>query len=853
MIEGAITVTTNVTGAAVTVTSGSSVVATGAAVGTTFTTGKVANGTYTVKVSAPGYKDATKEVVVNDDVAINVELEKVSFEAAQVGRQTIKVTGDDLTDKVADYVLKKGKSTVSIASVKLSDDKKSAIVTGASSNLTEGDYTICFNKGVEYPLTVKAETVDKIEVVGNTLVPTSDYNGSDKKDVTVEFKVLNQFGEKMAGTITPTSTLGTATLATAPTKDKNGVIKVTLTTAASLGVTKGTLVLVETATGKSTTAELVVGTKAAISKIDMLGLYDISDTNNAKAVDKMVTKDDPSKYALLVKAYDQYGNSLSTIKGGSSSPEATISVNGLSDLSIAANDYSDVVKVNGVDYIKIPFVSGTLNTAGKAVVTIVGNSVGLLAKQEITVEKKAEVEDLTIAPVDTLYVGTKTEVEFTAKDTTGKEVKDFKTLNALGADKFGGNGDFKWERQKDGSAKLFIEPSEKADSATFITGTSSAPTGKDSKSVVFMTTCGSNIHTYTIPVYAKKKATAIVGLNSNVAKAALVGGNALELKQEDFVIQDQYGNNMTADEVAARVSDGLYIRAFKKASGTGFADTYDTEATTIYTKIGGKSIPVFTCNTDDTAGTSTFTFCLATANAKSSEEGDNFVPNSDFDVTLQSVEMKNITDFEVSGVDSIYYKNSTSTANVEDSVDLTVTGKSAGVIVNIPSTKYTIIESAHIKVESQKIKTEASTGVDTDLKNDVKETIEVVIDNAEGTSIKKEITVSIVEPKATTIFDQKDLADDTLTKETAKKLNTLTSTAKVKNQYGHESTIDLANARATVDLSTVPSDWKVEFNNTANAAIKATSKSTTTEAYVDVTYTLSSGLTYTGTVKLTVQ
>ena len=153
--------------------------------------------------------------------------------------------------------------------------------------------------------------------------------------------------------------------------------------------------------------------------------------------------------------------------------------------------------------------------------------------------------------------------------------------------------------------------------------------------------------------------------------------------------------------------------------------------------------------------------------------------------------------------------------------------------------------------DNKKIKTVASENEKTDLKGDVKETIEVVIDNAEGTSVKKEIIVSIVEPKATTVSDQKDM-NGQLTKDTAKVLNTLTSDAKVKDQYGVESQIALTDARASVDVSTVPSDWKVEFNNTKEAKITAPTEATTPDAYVTVTYTLTSGLTYTAEVHFTI-
>ena len=86
MIEGAITVTTNVSGATIKVVSGTAIVAVvNDVVGKTATTPKVKNGTYEVIVSKTGYDSVTVPVVVNGDVSVTAE-----FKVAALAVDSIK-------------------------------------------------------------------------------------------------------------------------------------------------------------------------------------------------------------------------------------------------------------------------------------------------------------------------------------------------------------------------------------------------------------------------------------------------------------------------------------------------------------------------------------------------------------------------------------------------------------------------------------------------------------------------------------------------------------------------------------------------------------------------------------------
>ena len=94
MTEGTITITTNVSGASVkvlsTTASGATIVATYSAVATSksITTATLKNGTYEVVVSKDGYEDATKNVVVNGNVNVDITLVEKPIVASAISEIT---------------------------------------------------------------------------------------------------------------------------------------------------------------------------------------------------------------------------------------------------------------------------------------------------------------------------------------------------------------------------------------------------------------------------------------------------------------------------------------------------------------------------------------------------------------------------------------------------------------------------------------------------------------------------------------------------------------------------------------------------------------------------------------------
>lgn len=140
--NGAITIHTNVKGAAITVVSGTSVIATiNTETTTVASTSTVANGTYTVVVSKNGYKDITTLVTVNGDITVDITLEK-TFTAVVDNIDTAGVTIVFLNveESITGY-------TPEII------DNKGNVVPVTANDIAKGNSTITFNFATTYPST----------------------------------------------------------------------------------------------------------------------------------------------------------------------------------------------------------------------------------------------------------------------------------------------------------------------------------------------------------------------------------------------------------------------------------------------------------------------------------------------------------------------------------------------------------------------------------------------------------------------------------------------------------------------------------------------------------------------------
>ena len=758
----------------------------------------------------------------------------VSLSAVQTGHQKIVVTGSNLSDQVSDYTVKRGNSNVSINSVTVNADKTSATLISSATSLTAGTYTITY--GTEtYNFEVAAEKITSIEIIGNDLV----LDGTDPTKATVGYKILNQFGERtVSSNVNVTCTIGTkSTVKTATTRTADGVIGIEASEAMAVN-TKATLVLVEKTTGVSTTANLVVNSAATVKSVEVLGIYKDYATSKATKVDSFDTNANPTDYAIILTAYDQYGtkcNSLFTT--GNITITATENT-GVGAKALEAS--AETATIGDETYVAIPLTGSNL-ISGVSNVTMVSNTSGLLGSVQVKVTEAVKITSLKLNQVDPLYIGTKTYVDYVAKNSEGEEVTSYDTLTKSNI-KFSNTG-FDWEEQADGSAKLTYTPDS---GDVTISGTSDDAT----TTAIVTTTCNNGVEVNTFTIGKAKMAKQIIGFDKDVALATVANATGkVALKLENFKVQDQYGNVLSDDELAG-LTPNIEVSTYETNGKTGFKNSSnvtvgassDKTLSTSATKTGAlskKDANVLSINADTTEGKFGLQFAL------------NGVDNIGYTTTIQSYAMENISSFEVADIDQVYTDGSG--ASKDTSRDVIVTGKVGATAVSLSSSDYTIIGSTHLLAGTGTIAGQGDL-IYSDEANKVlgskTETIEVVINNKAGTSIKKDVVVSSVLPKVTTVEVKSagfKLSPEANASGDDVALSDLVALLDIKDQYGSEITDN--DARVSFSGISTDSALTVNKNNTKDATLHWPDAKDTYR--VGVTITFSSGVTYSSTLLLT--
>ena len=804
--------------------------------------------------------DVTTAPAITTAPAATATPAAVEITAKQTGRNTITVTGEALSANVDDYTVTRGKSTLTVSEVIVSEDKTTADIKLASSSMSAGEYSVTYNDAT-CTLTAEVEAIDSIVIVGTSLVAQAGYDATDTNNdsATIGYKVLNQFGERMADNGTDINIMATCTLdtdgvtITQATRTSDGVLTVDVPNGV-IGTTVGSLVLVDTKSGKNVSAVVTLSSSAKVAKVDVAGIYDTT-TGEVAELTSGISSTTIGNYGILLKAYDQYGNSFSTFNG--SSGNVTVTVSGNAGIDITAADWGSATKVtvDDEDYICLPFAlksGASATTVGTSVVTIVGNESGLLASVKVDVKKAVKVADFSVSPTDTLYYNSKTEMEYKALDSEGNTVTDYNKLNNDTNVNAVLNSDFTWERQSDGSAKLYFTPSATTFTAS---GDQTTLTGrtKDSVNSTINTSIESNVHVTTIKVYAQKRCTKINGLASDVAKAAVLS-DSITYTQEDFIIEDQYGNTMTADEVG--LDTDASIKAYSDTDTNAF--TNNLNSTPVTKAISGTTtqtiITLTAASTKANAGSETITFSLL--------ENSNAIASSEFTTTVKSTDIENVTNFAISDIKTLYVdpdskagaSNSSTWTNNSTSVPFKVTGKYGNLTVEIPNTSYNVNLNGDMLSYATGTISVVGTG---DLGTGITDTsaeFEVAIKNEAGTAITKKVDISNIAPEVAEVKKASvgQLSISSKSVGSSATVNYATDIAPlltVSDQYaGYEAGFAGAVVAPKVLFTNIPDGITVTDNNTTTATLSVAGATANTAYTVNVTLTYPSGVTFTDTI-----
>lgn len=776
----------------------------------TFTANKAGETTITIGAGKPSNK-----FVKTAEIKVTV-VDKLS--AKQTGATKITVTGSDLTSDIADYVVKRGTVTVSMAKdVVLNDAKTEAVLTASASVLPAGDYTLSFKKGDAVEFKVETSRIDSIEIVGDTLALTGEVGVASS--ATVSYKVLNQFTEnitKTTGNISVNTSFGTATAA--PT---SGIITVKNIQNTIIGST-GTMVVINTATGVNVTKTLTLGQKAKAASFEVKGVYN----SVTKKEMTLVENNQNLGAVLLIAAFDQYGNRLSVLN----TTEAAITWSaGITGVSLdSKTEYKDIITIDGDNYIALP-LSAASAKAGTATIFIVSRSTGSNTTATITVGGTTTVKTLDVYPLDTVYAGEDNEFGYVALTEDGTEVKDYATLSST---KYGVSqmpAGFSWVKNLDGTAKLVYD------------GSASVPAGSEYTMVAgTFITAGYGNKTLTFNVYAAARPTSIGG-TQYVTLGLLDSGKSdtttIDLGIGNFVIFDQYGRakdftGNSSYQFKLEVPEGEktdYVKAVSSGSIVlNSGKEYQISVTT-----GAITAPV----------KQTYRVVLEAKNDKGVWKE---IAGSDNTFTVTVAPMKSVVSFELKEIPNMYI----TTASAYQ-VTPSVTGKLAdGTSIKIGASQLTLTGDLAVvggnKFAASNVSVDPSKGVYSKDVNAV-----VTVNDAKGTQLKQTVTASVIPPTLTTAMFNPYVSTVATSGGILANVKALIMTDSVygaKDQYGVSATDKITSDIATILVTDIDSvKGTVNKNNTKDLGFTGTWEK---NDLFTISITYKSGLVLTKTFKI---
>ena len=594
-------------------------------------------------------------------------------------------------------------------------------------SLATGDYTLTYG---ENTVSFKAEEakITSIALVRDNLIK-DDTTYTTTSKATFSFRTLDQFGDDInVSNVNCTTAYGTTTAATTGSaKD----VQVTVGTAA-IGTTTP-VVLVDTASGVTLNATLTVSATRAATKAEFVGVYDTSKTTELTAV--TLTKGDNAttkNAALLFALTDQYGDAVTTVAGDVTYPAS----NGTTGLTVGT---ASAVKIADKDYIKLPLTG--IAAAGTINVNVIQNVTGVIGTASVSVGEGTIVKSFTVSASETLYANKATKLDYVALDQDGKEITDASVLNSLitGTD---GATNTTFTANKDGSVSLDY-----------------TPRAKGMKVLVFTMNAGTvnaNTQTLTVTVEDVRVPNAIIGLDNVATVVTANNSSTATIKCEDLIVEDQFGNVLTDDEVAASgykfktavdTTNGASVTSV--ASAIPIAKTTQVAKTTASASEGKSVVTVTLCKADGTA-----------------------VDKSDFDITLEIVDINKVTDFAFAEV-GLVEQGQAAVGGVK------VTGKYNGATVELAASEYTQISGSGT-LSAGTLTAPTISGSDIKTESD---TIKAVINNKTADEITLTYQYSNADKKTVKIESK----SDSVTAAVADKIvvTDLDNTIKVTDQYGN--------------------------------------------------------------------
>ncbi|GMB09333.1 S-layer homology domain-containing protein [Thermolongibacillus altinsuensis] len=684
------------------------------------------------------YKGQTSEKAKVEVPVITPKVESVSA----IGAKKLEVKFNKAVDDTkAKFEVKKGTINVNIASVTFSEDKKSATIE-LTSKLTKGDYTVgvtgLTTDKLTGTVTAEDERVEKVEIL-STSAPLFDADSdSNKDDVKVGYKVLNQYGEDITKTTSVTATAST------------GVASASAGTATVIGNFKEgdklTLTLVHAESAKSASAQLTVSAESRVSEITVKGLINADGKSLTESTD--LSSD---VFYLEVSAKDQYGNPVTSLTQLNNDVIINETNPNVVDVASAFSE----VTINGEKKIVLQLnnpAGSSHAVVGDSVVTLISKYTGGNTQFKVSVAESTRSDVVNMSQPDLVVVGEDALVPVEVTDKSGNVIKDVKVLN----------DSTKGVKVTVGITTL-TNPFVLENGNTFIK-IPAAQLITDGPLPVVAISSTNKVSTLTLNVRKAAVPTVITGLKSDWG-TTFKASETKTVSVSDLVIEDQYGRVMKSSDVSAWLAGdtdrGILIEEDENAgSAVSISDTPGTNTIS-------SSNPTVSIVAGATKGTEKVTLTLI-------DENGNKIASSAKDVTLRVTDG---TEFKSYVVDTIKPVYDEAGAGTTDSDDYDRVIKVYGVlndgskVLLTNGTDYSVTSTDPAINADVADGTIDAVGLSLNYGTDKTEkTIPVTVTiNATGQQFTQDVVFSKVAPKATSVkvIDTNDVLDDALTELTA--------------------------------------------------------------------------------------
>ena len=505
------------------------------------------------------------------DVKVNSKLE-----AKQTGANKITVMGNGLIASAGAYVIKSSTG----APLKLSDKVEvneagtEAVLYGDTTYLPAGTYTLSYQGSEPVDLTIVREVVK-----GITLDPVDKAILVSSKSAVAYYKVLNQFDEDI------TQKFSSSNVVIAGSDDARkgtlpGTIEFKNPVGYQLGLSKVSVSIVDTATGVHTEGILTISEESKIVEAKFEGIYNKSTREFVKDISDIEDKETIKNYYLVFSGVDQYGHTVTQTndylnrsvhtRGGIGS---MINVILLSTTGLTNEPIGNLDTINGHKYITYQLNLGTNTSlrAGEVNLQAIAINSGKSVSNKFNVASSVKVDKLTIREgAMGVFDGQDNELEFEALDQNGKPIKDWNILKNLNDQVYHNrNGaEVRFEKKDDGTVGLFFDARNYVPDGTRVGAV---------KVISYITETNKFVNTQ-ITIKPDRYPAAIIGFKKGFATGvtrttdtSTVTPHAISIKAQDLRYQDQYGNEMSSDDIFGSTKlNGIYSVTLTENNATNY-------------------------------------------------------------------------------------------------------------------------------------------------------------------------------------------------------------------------------------------------------------------------------------------